>query len=55
MTKRKIEANDLYRLTSLTDPQWEKHSRKFAYVQTTISEEDNEYLSTIYEIGRAHV
>ncbi|MGD6833751.1 S9 family peptidase [Sutcliffiella halmapala] len=48
MTKRKIEANDLYRLTSLTDPQWEKHSRKFAYVQTTISEEDNEYLSTIY-------
>ncbi|MGM0838682.1 MAG: S9 family peptidase [Bacillota bacterium] len=48
MTKRKIEANDLFRLTSLTDPQWDKHSRKFAYVQTTICEEDNEYLSTIY-------
>lgn len=48
MTKRKIETNDLFRLKSLTDPQWDKHSRKFAYVQTTMSEEENAYQSTIY-------
>jgi dipeptidyl aminopeptidase/acylaminoacyl peptidase len=48
MAKRKIESTDLFRLTSLTDPQWDKHSRKYAFVQTTIHEEDNEYRSTIY-------
>lgn len=48
MTKRKIESTDLFRLTSITDPQWDKHSRKYAFVQTTVHEEENEYRSTIY-------
>ncbi|WP_078381509.1 S9 family peptidase [Sutcliffiella halmapala] len=48
MTRRKIEAKDLFRLTSLTDPQWDKASRNYAYVQTTINEEENEYQSSIY-------
>ncbi|WBL16173.1 hypothetical protein [Sutcliffiella sp. NC1] len=30
------------------DPQWNKRNRKFAYVQTTISEEKNDYVSNIF-------
>ncbi|CAG9622975.1 S9 family peptidase [Sutcliffiella rhizosphaerae] len=48
MSKRKIHATDIFNLISLTDPQWDKHSRKFAFVQTTMHEEDNEYRSAVY-------
>ncbi|QFT88299.1 Prolyl tripeptidyl peptidase precursor [Bacillus sp. THAF10] len=48
MTKRKVNSNDLFKLVSVTDPQWDKQSRKYAFVQTTINEEENEYESTIF-------
>ncbi|WP_223700769.1 S9 family peptidase [Sutcliffiella deserti] len=51
MVKRKIKATDLFQLSSLTDPQWDKHSRKYAFVETKINEEENDYRSTIF-VGR---
>ena len=36
------------KLKKISDPQWNSKTRKFAYVQTHMNEEENKYISNIY-------
>lgn len=50
MTKRFLKAEDLYVLKSLADPRLCSNGRDLVYVETTISEEKDEYISNLYYI-----
>ncbi|OLS33683.1 S9 family peptidase [Bacillus sp. MRMR6] len=46
--KRGIVSDDLFQLTSVTNPQFAPDGQSFVYVQTTIDEEKDEYISNLY-------
>lgn len=48
MKIRGIEAEDLYRLASVTDPRLSPDGTKAAFVHTTMSKEKNDYVSNIF-------
>lgn len=51
MTKRLLKAEDLYRLKSIADPRLSSNGSDLVYVETTISEEKDEYISNLYYIN----
>lgn len=51
MTKRYLKAEDLYALKSVADPRLSSNGQDLVYVETTISEEKDEYISNLYYIN----
>lgn len=51
MIKRLLKAEDLYELKSLADPRLSSNGSDLVYVETTISEEKDEYISNLYYIN----
>lgn len=51
MTKRFLKAEDLYGLKSVADPRLNSNGRDLVYVETTMSEEKDEYISNLYYIN----
>jgi dipeptidyl aminopeptidase/acylaminoacyl peptidase len=47
-TRRPMVPHDLFRIRSLSDPQFHPDGRRIAFVVTTLSEARDEYLSTIW-------
>ncbi|WP_027963319.1 S9 family peptidase [Halalkalibacillus halophilus] len=48
MTKtRKLEAEDLYRISSITDPRIAPNGKEAVFIETTINESDNKYYSCL--------
>jgi dipeptidyl aminopeptidase/acylaminoacyl peptidase len=48
MTKRGIEARDLFELKSVANPQLSPDGKKLVYVETTIDQEKNCYISNLF-------
>lgn len=48
MTKRGIEAKDLFELKSVANPQLSPDGKKFLYVETAIDQEKNSYISNLF-------
>ncbi|MHA6258312.1 S9 family peptidase [Sporosarcina sp. CAU 1771] len=50
MKKRKIEANDLFQLNSVTNPKIAPNGKEAVFVRTHINEEDNAYIANLFHI-----
>jgi dipeptidyl aminopeptidase/acylaminoacyl peptidase len=48
MTKRGIEAKDLFELKSVANPQLSPDGKKLVYVETSIDQEKNSYISNLF-------
>lgn len=53
MEKRKVQADDLFRLHSVTNPQLSPGGKEAVFVKTQMNEKDNKYESNVFHIDLA--
>ncbi|GAA0459367.1 S9 family peptidase [Alkalibacillus silvisoli] len=49
-TKRKVKAEDLFNISSVTDPRYSPNCSEALFINTELNEQDNKYVSNLYHI-----
>ena len=50
MGKRNLKVNDLFELTSVTNPKVSPDGKEAVFIQTHIDEEENKYVSNLFHV-----